>query len=162
MAATLDCNLLAQVALELQMKFENCSVLNAEDLDKLVDLIMSVGECITVGQFNQNNILEKIDLTPYENIDAVSISDRVNALPLFTVNEDRLFFFNSFERDNNLIESEVLYALKVGKGVYGTGSTVTLTDTDFIRLGGGSTSQNDINIIEQTITTIQGDRATFF
>ena len=153
MATPINCNTLAQVALELQMKFENCSVLNAEDLDKLVDLIMSVGECITVGQFNQNNILEKIDLTPYESIDAVSISDRVNALPLFTVNEDRLFFFNSFEINEEKIQSEVLYAFKPGKGVYGTGSTATLIDSDFIKLG-GENYQNDINKILQDITSI--------
>jgi hypothetical protein len=42
---SINCNELGQTALELQMKFKNCSVLNATDLDAMIDLIMSVKEC---------------------------------------------------------------------------------------------------------------------
>lgn len=128
MATTINCNEIHQVALELQMKFQNCSVLDANDLDCLVDLITAVGDCITAGSYNQNNIVERIEVTRANDIEPISTI--VNNLPLFTVNEDRIFVFSVSEGSGGTS----LYLFKPGKGVYGTGSTVTLTEDDFILL----------------------------
>lgn len=45
----IECNEIAQVALELKMKFEACEVLKAEDLDTLVELVEAVNLCATTG-----------------------------------------------------------------------------------------------------------------
>ncbi len=45
----IECNEIAQVALELKMKFEACSVLEAADLDRLVELIEAVNTCALAG-----------------------------------------------------------------------------------------------------------------
>lgn len=128
MATTINCNEIHQVALELQMKFQNCSVLDANDLDCLVELVTAIGDCITAGNYNQNNIVERVEVTSPSDSD--SISTIVNNLPIFTINEDRIFIFSrTTQKGDNF-----LYIFKPGKGVYGTGSTTTLTDNDFILL----------------------------
>ena len=154
MAIPINCNTLAQVALELQMKFENCNVLNADDLDRLVDLIMAVAECITAGTFNQNNIVTLVELTPYVDVDVQEIQDRVNELPLFTVTDEQIYIFKSLELNKNDLQVEATYIFKPGKGVYGVGSSQVLTENDFILISSTDGEAYIKQEIDQILSTI--------
>ena len=57
----INCNEITQVATELKMKFENCKVLKAEDLDTLVELVEAVNNCEEGSTISFTNEVKTIE-----------------------------------------------------------------------------------------------------
>lgn len=160
----IECNQIANVAAELQQRFESCAQLSAEDMDLLVDLILAVQDC-TDANLVQDNLFEEIALPGYNNERNEGTEDQVaaliNALPAFNIAEVRLPIF-TVTRNGNIIlgqQGSINFPVKelwvlneLGKDDYGVGGTqVTGSDLKLLNPVQAETTRNT-GVINNSLT----------
>lgn len=141
---SITCIEIPQIAEELKMKFTNCKVLKAEDLDLLVELVEAIGSCVGGGEYNQNNKVKIISLEGSYPVTEMNVAQKFNQLPLITILEDEIYLIKSIEEDELKNEYEALYIFKKGKGVYGSQTGNLVLNDDFALLNKSSDSLQSI------------------
>lgn len=66
----IDCENIKQEALELQMKMTSCAILKAEDMQKLLDLVISLNECKC--DCTNSNLPIQVYSFQFDNLDLIS------------------------------------------------------------------------------------------
>lgn len=131
----IDCGDIFTVAEQLQEKFKKCRKLEAADMDLLVDLIIAIRNC-TNGALIQDNKFKEISFgLVIENAGVTDVADRINNdIGSFTIQDDEIPIFTGLVyKENATVASFNKYlVLNNGKGQYGTGGNILLTNNDLI------------------------------
>jgi len=146
----LDCNTLEDTMETLKRKFKSCAVLEAADLDLLVDVIYSVKECPNQSEELLNNIVINFSLP--DVTDELEITSQINILPTFEVDETNIAFFNVKVGD---VES--VYVLKPGKGIYGLSGDVLLSPGDVYKISGQAQATNTVEGTWQELEALRSN-----